>query len=233
VTAQQRAIDEAHAILSDPERRLAYDESLTAPGQATLAPVEEAAVVPSSPAGPLDELPLKTRKHLDPQLYDGEEPIAVIKGASSQAIVAFPTRLFVVKPGLMAGATFGARVTSFDYRNITAIEVNKKWATAVIEVIAPGYQGTMPTHFFSTKEGQDPYKISNCLPIGRADADKAEPKLALIRQQINALHSPAGHQPPAQTNGVADELSKLADLRHQGVLSEDEFAAAKARLLSA
>lgn len=36
----------------------------------------------------------------------------------------------------------------------------------------------------------------------------------------------------ASSTSVADELSKLAALKDQGVLSEDEFAAAKARLLS-
>jgi hypothetical protein len=74
----------------------------------------------------------------------------------------------------MAGSTFGARVTSFDYRNITAIEVNKKLVTAVIEVIAAGYQGTASTNFWSSKDGVDPYRISNCLPLGRDDANKAD-----------------------------------------------------------
>jgi predicted Zn-dependent peptidase len=32
---------------------------------------------------------------------------------------------------------------------------------------------------------------------------------------------------------VADEISKLADLRAQGLLTEEEFAAAKQRLISA
>ncbi|MHB8488476.1 MAG: SHOCT domain-containing protein [Candidatus Dormibacteria bacterium] len=38
--------------------------------------------------------------------------------------------------------------------------------------------------------------------------------------------------PPGATSSVADELTKLAELRDRGVLSETEFAAAKTRLLS-
>ena len=34
------------------------------------------------------------------------------------------------------------------------------------------------------------------------------------------------------TGGTADELSKLADLRQKGVISEDEFQAQKAKLLA-
>lgn len=42
---------------------------------------------------------------------------------------------------------------------------------------------------------------------------------------------PAAHPSP-QASSVADELAKLADLRSQGILTEDEFAAQKQRLLS-
>jgi hypothetical protein len=38
--------------------------------------------------------------------------------------------------------------------------------------------------------------------------------------------------PVALPRGIADELGKLAQLRDQGVLSEDEFDAAKRRLLN-
>jgi hypothetical protein len=172
----------------------------------------------------------RTVKHLEQQLRPGERVVAVIKGAAKQAIVALDTRLFIVKPGLMAGSTFGARVTSFDYRQITAIELNKKLTTAVIEVIAAGYQGTQATSYWSQKEGKDPFKISNCLPLPRSDATKAEPVLALIRERIERAHAPAP-APAAMVGGVAEQLEKLAQLRAQGVLSEDEFAAAKARVL--
>jgi hypothetical protein len=136
----------------------------------------------------------------------------------------------MVKPGLMAGSTFGARVTSFDYRQITAIELNKKLTTAVVEVIAAGYQGTQATSYWSQKEGKDPFKTSNCLPLPRSDAPKAEPVLAVIRERIERSHAPAP-APAAAVGGVVEQLEKLAELRAQGVLSEDEFAAAKARVL--
>jgi hypothetical protein len=225
---QLRVLDEAHATLTDPDRRAVYDGGLKNPTTVSSLSVEIEATEPAVTT-PLDALPAKARKHLEPQIHDGEEVIAVINGMSSQAIVALQTRLFIVKPGLMAGSTFGARVTSFDYRNITAIEVNKKLVTAVIEVIAAGYQGSMPTHFWSSKEGADPYKLSNCLPLGRAEADKAEPVLAQIRQLVAQLQNPA-HQ--TTSPGVADELAKLAELRQQGILSADEFDAAKRRVLA-
>jgi hypothetical protein len=221
-------------VLTDAAQRAAYDEALTtraAPDSASSK--DDAVVAPASAPSPsrLDLVPEKARRHLEPQLRDGEEVMAIINGLSSQAIVAFRTRLFVVKPGFMAGAAFGARVTSFDYRNITAIELNKKMTTAVIEVIAAGYQGVNATSVWSSKEGRDPYKLSNCLPLMRETADQAEPVLADIRELITELHHPTASPANGKSVGIADELAKLAELRQQGVLSDEEFEGAKTRLL--
>src|SRR5437899_2701414 len=98
----------------------------------------------------LSKLPKAALKHLEPQLHEGENVIGFIMGGSNQALVALDHRLIIVKPGMMAGATFGAKVTSFEYRDISAIEVNKKLTTAVIEVMAPGYQGTRATSYWDT-----------------------------------------------------------------------------------
>ena len=53
--------------------------------------------------------------------------------------------------------------------------------------------------------------------------------LAQIRQLVAQLQNPA-HQ--TTSPGVADELAKLAELRQQGILSADEFDAAKRRVLA-
>ena len=42
---------------------------------------------------------------------------------------------------------------------------------------------------------------------------------------------PPAAAPPSDQGGVSDQIERLAALRAQGVLSDDEFAAAKARLL--
>jgi hypothetical protein len=47
---------------------------------------------------------------------------------------------------------------------------------------------------------------------------------------ISTSHAPVAPAGPTSTS-VADELTKLAALRDSGVLTEDEFAVQKARLL--
>ena len=49
------------------------------------------------------------------------------------------------------------------------------------------------------------------------------------QQQAAAQAAP---QPPAAPVDVAEELQKFAALRDQGILTEEEFSAQKARLLS-
>ena len=51
-----------------------------------------------------------------------------------------------------------------------------------------------------------------------------------IEQKIDEWHSRSQTAAPAVS--TADELKKLADLRGQGVLSDDEFTDAKRKLLN-
>ena len=52
-------------------------------------------------------------------------------------------------------------------------------------------------------------------------------------QRIDDLEQqqPAATVPAQPAPSMADQLNQLADLRNQGVLSDDEFTAAKAKLL--
>ena len=69
----------------------------------------------------------------------------------------------------------------------------------------------------------------------KADAERVK---ALIDDAVHAAkggsgHVPIGAAPVAAAPDVADQLQKLAALRDQGILTDDEFAAQKAKLLSA
>jgi outer membrane murein-binding lipoprotein Lpp len=51
-------------------------------------------------------------------------------------------------------------------------------------------------------------------------------------QQPPAQQAPPPPAAPAASSSMIDQLNQLADLHQQGVLSDDEFAAAKAKLFS-
>jgi len=59
----------------------------------------------------------------------------------------------------------------------------------------------------------------------------AQVQAALAAQQAQAAAVPAAPAAPAGGGDVVAELEKLAALKAQGILSDEEFAAAKAKLL--
>jgi membrane protease subunit (stomatin/prohibitin family) len=64
------------------------------------------------------------------------------------------------------------------------------------------------------------------------EADQDERIGQLEQQQQNQAPTLQQQQPPAapQTSPMIDQLNQLADLHQKGVLTDDEFAAAKAKL---
>ena len=155
-------------------------------------------------------------------------------GGWSQAIVALQDRLLMIKPGMAAGTTFGARVTSFYYRDITGIEVNTGLMQGVIEINTPAYQGTQEKDFWNQNKDRDPFKVTNCLPISKSRLKHYKPYIDRLRAAIREAKQERHTIPPPDQDGNAlgSELEKLASLRDSGVLTEEEFQQAKRRVLS-
>jgi hypothetical protein len=164
-------------------------------------------------------------------LSPGEEIQVVIQGASGQAIVGTTSRAFVLKPGFMAGATFGAEVTSWSYRNLVGVQVHKGMLTGSVLIQSPGQTGQQ-TRYWGTSKEDDPHKAPNAIPVA-GNWPAVKKGVAKLQALIDAAHAPQPATIDPGTQSVADELQKLAGLRDSGVLSEDEFAAAKKRLLDA
>jgi Short C-terminal domain/Phospholipase_D-nuclease N-terminal len=68
------------------------------------------------------------------------------------------------------------------------------------------------------------YLIARGKKMGEHAAQQAAAQDAQMRQYVQSVASTSGA-------GSADELAKLADLREKGVISEEEFQAAKAKAL--
>lgn len=64
--------------------------------------------------------------------------------------------------------------------------------------------------------------------VANAQADQQSQDASQEQQQAQQAAVPP---PRAGGPSMADQLNQLADLHNQGLLSEDEFAAAKAKLL--
>jgi hypothetical protein len=65
-----------------------------------------------------------------------------------------------------------------------------------------------------------------------AAKDQAAYEEQMAAQQPQVVYAEAPAPEPAGGDDLASQLQNLADLKAQGILSEDEFAAAKAKLIS-
>lgn len=97
-------------------------------------------------------------------------------------------------------------------------------------LVPDGHAGTVMTVGGSLGKGGNPFGGGQAFAWGEKGRliDKFAATVKEIVPRIAEPQAPA----PAGGASVADELAKLASLRDSGVLSEDEFAAQKARLLS-
>lgn len=180
----------------------------------------------------LAKLKKKVKLSLAENVSDGETIRVVIRGASGQAIVGSDTRAFVLKPGWMAGAAFGAEVTSFSYRNIDGVQVHKGMVSGSV-LLQTSSQNNQKTSYWGQGD-DDVYKLPNAIPVG-GEWTLVKRGAAVLRELITRAHAPVQPASPAAAPAqvsIADELAKLGELKSAGVLSEDEFAQAKSRLLS-
>jgi len=205
----------------------------------------------STVAGGAEVLSNELRKLVQPYISEGESiQFCLLSrniGGWNQAIVTLTDRLFMIKPGLMARATYGPPVISFYYRDITGIEVNTGLINGVIEINTPIYQRTRQKDFWKIKnEDKDPYKVVNCLPISKKHLKVYKPYIDRLRameraaKQDRVISSPPRNESSLSSeleslaslraSGVLPELGKLASLRAAGVLTEEEFQRAKRRL---
>jgi len=202
---------------------------------------EPSSYIPAVSSAPTDSLrpPLfvqlrdRVKAAIEENISANEPIMAVVRGTNGQAIVGTDRRAIVCKPGWMAGATLGCEVTTYNYLNITGIQIHKGMVTGTVAVETG--QQMQRTSYWKQGDG-DSYKAPNAIPVG-GGWDEVKEQVALLRHAIDRARaptiSPVTPAPAAAaTISVADELSKLVALRDAGVLTDDEFQSAKMRILS-
>jgi hypothetical protein len=142
------------------------------------------------------------------ELLDGEALLEVF-GGKQRAFALTNQRVIIADAGVVAGV--GAKSESARLSDIVSIHTANGWLKVEFT------NGT-----------------SHGLNYGFSGGKRAK---EFVRQ-VHAAQTPAPTQPSTSaasatsTQGVADELAKLAQLRDRGVLTEEEFEAQKANLLS-
>lgn len=169
-------------------------------------------------------LPEKEAQIAQQSMTEGEQQVGWMLGLHDQLALATDRRLLIVKTGWLVGSAFGHKSTSFDYRNLTAVEIRSTMAFGFFEVSAGGM--SLPN---APKGRQKQQEMPNIVTFAKADGKHWERFAGKVREMAG---SPGAPQVGAPAPDLTDQIRKLADLRDAGVLTEEEFAAKKADLLA-
>jgi hypothetical protein len=173
----------------------------------------------------------KVRESLLTNLREDEIVRVVIAGSSGQVVAGTDSRVFVLKPGFVAGASFGVETVSWGHRQITGIQLHQGMKTGALIIQAPGQSGVSTSYW--KESDSDPFKAPNAIPIA-GDWTAIRRAVAILQDLIDHAQTPGQAQPASPTvnsASIASEITQLAALRAEGALTESEFAAAKARLI--
>jgi len=175
------------------------------------------------------ELPSGLSKAFKGIIQPDEKVVGVLEGLRSQTAVLTDRRVIISKRGVNAGAVFGSKTTSYPFEMIVGVEVQTSGVRTVLTVRSASDQAGQGFLAFQTLD-KNVSNAPNTVPLNRGDREVAQQ----FAEQVNRLkkESSQGQQTAGGAPSVADELEKLAKLKGDGVLSDEEFAAQKAKLLS-
>jgi Bacterial PH domain/Short C-terminal domain len=185
---------------------------------------EEERSPPSSITDITDENELEEIRRIANRLVKDEKVIFVAKqsrfkpgGSKSSPATFFVTsqRLIVRNPSMMG---MRENFSSVNYDRISSLNVKKGFFSSTLKIMAEGFAGD----------------------IDAIDKEKAEKIMSYIEEKMNqattsALQSRTDTTTTTtsnpQSSSAADELTKLARLKEQGILSEAEFNQMKQEIL--
>lgn len=224
----------------------AVAEQLSAAQEARAATETAWASVPAVGAAINNRVNKATWKALRAAANDAEVPLFIITGDDGAGVLAaFSDRCMIVKAGvmtgLMAGSLGGSRQATFHYSQITGVEYNAGMINGVLEVLTASYNGTANRDFWRgttagrNADSNDPYTLSNTLPLSKAGYKNAQAHVNELRRLVGEskqVHVVVNAPSSGGGASLPEELAKLGELRAQGILDEDEFAAAKKAVMA-
>ncbi|MGF9964528.1 PH domain-containing protein [Bacillus rhizoplanae] len=159
----------------------------------------------------IDKLLSSAKEHLEPN----EQVLAVILGAYETKLMKNDTvrnGIFIAtekRAVFYAKKMFGYDMEVFPYTNISSIEVSKGFMGHSINLFASGNKVKM--------------KWIN-------DGDIAK-FIEIVKERIQKKDASLQVAATVNNHDVADQIAKLASLKDQGILTEEEFSAKKKQLL--
>ncbi len=102
--------------------------------------------------------------------------------------------------------------------------------TAVIAGTATAVSGNVQRN--AAQKQQAAFQASQDDAAQAAAVQESQAQIAAMQAQMAAMQTPAAPAAAPASNDLMAQLTQLAQLKNAGILSEEEFTAAKAKLLA-
>lgn len=153
----------------------------------------------------------------------------------AEALIVTDRRVIIGKLGFSANASGGGvKTISFPLSGISSVEVSHAGRSGRLQISVPGMQDAPQGRaLFNGRTA----RLENVITIKPSQVDAAREVARQIDELCWNIRQPGSSATPvpsadASRSNVADELSSLARLRDQGILTDAEFATAKGKLLA-
>lgn len=157
------------------------------------------------------------------------------------AVLVFADRCMIVKGGfwggLMSGSLGGERAATFYFTQITGVEYNSGMMNGVLEILTASYQASANKDFWKgttrsrNADSNDPWTLSNTLPLTKEGYKTARSLIDELKKMISESQTLRPSSSVTRESSIVEELAKLAELKTQGVVTEQEFQSLKKKLL--
>lgn len=183
----------------------------------------------STALGDVARLRIDVRAAVEENLLPGEAVKAIVHGDLHSVMVATDRRVFVFKEGIFSGAGMGKKVSTWDYRNLSGVQLEIGSLTGVLALQGPG----IPAGEVGTWDrGGEARKAPHALWLNKSNFADARAGAVVIRRLMSQAHEPRqAATAPAAPPDPLEQLRKLGELRDAGVLTAEEFEAKKTELL--
>jgi hypothetical protein len=181
---------------------------------------------------PLDDrsqLHKDANKGLDQNLSADEKVQVIIRGLWDSAIIGTNVRDFIYKRGLMGGVTFGSKLTSWDYLNLSGVQIETGPMSGFISLQGPGIE-SIDLSYWNSSGKNSPNMSPHAISITSDLYEQAREGVAIFRRLISNSQQSKTVNPI--TLDIPDQIRKLAQLKEQGILTQEEFESKKKDLLS-
>lgn len=174
----------------------------------------------------------KANKITAENMSPGEITFFKIQGLSGDTLVVTSNKVLIVKTGLGAIAigTLGSSVKTFALDMITGVDQKKGMMSGHIEFTVPGVAENKSGGFLNAAASENVFQYEKQYHDEIVQAVNRIRELSQQARQPKAAPAPA--PAPQEQDDIPAQIRKLAELKAQEILTEEEFVEKKKELLS-